>query len=524
MSALLTSTAIGVLAAWPAAGLGWALGKAADAITEDPGPRARAWDLGRALPAAALGLVVLASQLPTSVAPPVVAAIAAAPTMQEVKAASVDLAVQSPWLPDLFSLGAAALIAASAAGLTLAAARQALGRRQLARIVREARPAPAALVQANQVAAARLGVIAPPILVSDAVDQPLLVGLSRPVILLPSALVDRLDASRLALICAHELAHLKRRDNWRLLVESLVGGLFWMIPPAVFLRARAAAVREELCDRMALSDAPADARRDYADSLIQVLRLRAAPSPHPAFTGKEGNPTAMRLKAILQPRRPADLARKAVLVAMGALAVTAVGAGSLAAAEHHESGHTLNRTTITSDEKGRRIDVEITGAYAQILDENSSAYEGNVRLKIRQKSPATIVRVDGRPAPADFDPDRLAAGAIKRVVITNRGEGETTEVILDVTLAKPGDEAKNGSISPDVAHSQNPFGGMKVLSEHPAILAGGPRPTYVLNGVTQSVAFDPNKVLLESVTALDVTSAGKKEDRETLVKITTKPL
>ncbi len=139
MSALLTSTAIGILAAWPTAGLGWALGKAADAITEEMG--APAWLAQRAQ------LRRSASwrwprQLLTAVAPPVVAAIAAAPTVQEVKAASLGLAVQSPWLPDLFSLGAVALIAASAAGLAVAAARQVLGRRRLARIVRDARRRP----------------------------------------------------------------------------------------------------------------------------------------------------------------------------------------------------------------------------------------------------------------------------------------------------------------------------------------------------------------------------------------------
>jgi beta-lactamase regulating signal transducer with metallopeptidase domain len=92
--------------------------------------------------------------------------------------------------------------------------------------------------------------------VSDQISEPLLAGARRPVILLPKALVARTEAARLELICGHELAHLKRGDNWRLLLEHLLGGLFWMVPPYAALRGRAAAVREELCDRLALADAP----------------------------------------------------------------------------------------------------------------------------------------------------------------------------------------------------------------------------------------------------------------------------
>jgi len=521
MSALLTSTAIGVLAAWPAAGLGWALGKTADAITEDPGPRARAWALAGALPAAALGLVVLASQLPTSVAPPIVAV---APTVQEVKAASVDLAAQSPWLPDLFSLGAGALIAASAAGLAVAAARQALGRRRLARIVRGAHLAPAALVQANQVAAARLGVSAPPILVSDLVDQPLLAGLSRPVILLPSPLVSRLDAPRLALICAHELAHLKRRDNWRLLVESLVGGLFWMVPPAVFLRIRAAAVREELCDRLALSDAPAVARRDYADSLIQVLRLRAAPSPHPAFTGKEGHPTAMRLKAILEPRRPAGLARKAVLVAIGALALTAVGACSFAAAEHRVSNSSHSSTTISSDGKNQKVWVRIEADKVQILGEGRSAHEGHVSVKGRLRASGTVLLLEGRAPPADFDPTRLPAGAIQRVVLTDTLDEPDGKVTVDVTLARLGAEATPMRPISIMADQQITTRGESrvVFRGRPTITGDASAMSLLVNGAPAPANLDPAKLNADSIDRLEVTPGDQRPDRKPLINIVMK--
>jgi hypothetical protein len=44
MNALFASAALGLVAAWPASGLGWLLGKAADKLTGDPLPRAKAWN------------------------------------------------------------------------------------------------------------------------------------------------------------------------------------------------------------------------------------------------------------------------------------------------------------------------------------------------------------------------------------------------------------------------------------------------------------------------------------------------
>jgi len=519
VSALLTSTAIGLLAAWPASGLGWALGKAADAITDDPGPRAQAWALARALPVATLGLVTLASQLPASVAPPIVATMAGPETAATVAAIAQDLAVRGPalpHLPDLFETGAAALIATAAVGLVIASLRQVHGLRGLARIVADAQPAPAPMVQALKAAARRLGAPDAPVRISDAVDQPLLAGLERPVILLPAALTQSLDVERLTLICAHELAHLKRRDNWRLLVENLLGGLFWMVPPVAALRVRAAAVREELCDRLALQGAPAKVRRGYAESLIEVLRLRAAPSPYPAFTGKEGSPTAMRLKAIIAPRRSAGLARKAVIAAMGAATLVAAGACSYVAADHREAGHSITKTSIRSDDGGqRRVAIDISADSVQILGKDRSAYEGNVSLKGKLKSSGTVVLLDGRAPPADFDPTRLPAGAIKRVVVINNLDQEGGKVILDLTLAKQGAAATpeglvNGVID-IAADSQEilPGGERRIFRGDVSMKGQLDLATYTLLVGDQPApaGFDPGALPPGSIQSLEVTTA-----------------
>ncbi|MGH1556887.1 hypothetical protein ACRAWD_01985 [Caulobacter segnis] len=59
-----------------------------------------------------------------------------------------------------------------------------------------------------------------------------------------------------------------------------------------------------------------------------MLRARAAPALHPAFTGKGRRPTLMRLQAITDPRAPAGFARRAILSALG-MATLALATGRL---------------------------------------------------------------------------------------------------------------------------------------------------------------------------------------------------
>lgn len=324
MHPLLASTALGLIAAWPVGVLGLGLGRLVEGLTEDPRPRAAAWSLAYALPAGALAATVAltfapmpAAEAPSAVAAPVVAT---APS----------------WTPEGELAGnlAWSLVGLSVAGLLVRGWRWNRGRRRLAAIRAAAGPCQdAALVEAIRLRAPRLGVKAPPIRVSAGIAEPLLAGARRPVILLPMALAETTDAQRLELVCGHELAHLKRGDNWRIPAEEALAGLFWLAPPVAVLRGRMLAARESVCDHTALADAAPDARRDYARVLVEALRMNATPSPQSAFTGRERKLVRARLSAILQPRGGASAARVGLAVVLGGVLTAATGAGSLALAD-----------------------------------------------------------------------------------------------------------------------------------------------------------------------------------------------
>lgn len=340
MHPLLASTALGLVAAWPIGVLGLGLGRLVERLTDDPRPRAAAWSLAHALPAGALAATVALTFAPAPAPKAAPVAIEVAAALPPASAAPVAAPAPDAWTPPpLLAEGLAwSLVGLSAAGLLARGWRWNRGRRRLAAARVAAQPCQDdALVNAVRVRAARLGVKAPRVRISPDVAEPLLAGARRPVILLPKALAEATDARRLELVCGHELAHLRRGDNWRIPAEEALAGLFWMAPPVAALRRRMLAAREAVCDFTALDGAAPEARRDYARVLVEALRINALPAPPSAivsaFTGRDRGLARMRLSAILQPQGRASSVRVGMTLALGGLLTAATGWGSLALAD-----------------------------------------------------------------------------------------------------------------------------------------------------------------------------------------------
>ena len=447
MSPLLTSTALGLVAALPASGLGWLIGATADRLTGHPRTRTAAWSGAVALPPTMLALVVGVAALPKAATATVYEVAQASPVIAAAGAAMNAASTRALSGFDGLEVMSAALAAGALGGLAMAVARQAVGRAKLRGVVARARPASRDLALAVAAAARRMDTAWPEVRISDDIDQPLLAGLSEPVILLPSDLAEQLDADQLAPICAHELAHLKRGDNWRLLFEHLVGGALWMIPLYAVLRARAAAAREELADALALEDAPPALRQRYAETLIDVLRARAATTLHPAFTGKGRKSIAMRLKAIINPSAPANLARRAVLALVAMLAVTTAATASIALAHQGDGGGKPSSRSVISDEKGLYVDIrsdfvrvtnaELIGGELKPEDGQVWVYHGDVQVRGRLNSPQIRMLLNGGAPPPGFDPVALPKGAVQELQVTHYNRDATPTMVLNFITKTP---------------------------------------------------------------------------------------
>jgi beta-lactamase regulating signal transducer with metallopeptidase domain len=152
-----------------------------------------------------------------------------------------------------------------------------------------------------------------PVRVTTAALEPGLVGILRPVLLVPERLVDHLTRQELDSIVTHELAHFRRRDNLTFSVHMLSELLFWFYPPIWWLGHRLLLERERACDEAVLT-AGHDAQV-YGESILKVCRFHV-PVSHGWSAGAAGSDLRTRMAAILgkTPMARVTAAKRALLV------------------------------------------------------------------------------------------------------------------------------------------------------------------------------------------------------------------
>ena len=106
------------------------------------------------------------------------------------------------------------------------------------------------------------------LLVSDDVRIPTALGFFRPAVVLPEWTLRDLSPDELKVIVLHELAHLRRWDDWTNLAQQFVKALFFFHPAVWWIDSRLALEREIACDDMVLEQT-ANARA-YAASLVSI--------------------------------------------------------------------------------------------------------------------------------------------------------------------------------------------------------------------------------------------------------------
>jgi beta-lactamase regulating signal transducer with metallopeptidase domain len=147
------------------------------------------------------------------------------------------------------------------------------------RLLRDTLPAPERLQRLAAEIAAKLAIRRVPLLrLVECVKVPFLwcAGL-RPTIVLPLESIDRLDDQSAALILAHELAHLRRRDHWVRGLELFASTIYWWNPLLWLIRRQIHQSEEVCCDAWVRWTFP-DATRRYAEVVFQTAEsLNAAP-------------------------------------------------------------------------------------------------------------------------------------------------------------------------------------------------------------------------------------------------------
>ena len=108
---------------------------------------------------------------------------------------------------------------------------------------------------------------------SSAVDTPLLLGIFRPTIVLPSRWMD---PEQLRDILAHELTHARRYDLLYKWFAALTVSAHWFNPLMILVRREISRACELACDEAVIKTLDAPARQHYGETLLSL----AACAPH----------------------------------------------------------------------------------------------------------------------------------------------------------------------------------------------------------------------------------------------------
>lgn len=136
-----------------------------------------------------------------------------------------------------------------------------------------------------------------PLLLTGEYVEPGIVGITRPVLIWPIELSERLDDREMEAILKHELLHVSRHDNMLLMLHMLVETVFWFHPMVWWLEGRLIEERERACDE-AVMEAGTDAEV-YASSILQACRF-CLESPLPCAAGISGAQLNGRIRAIMR--------------------------------------------------------------------------------------------------------------------------------------------------------------------------------------------------------------------------------
>jgi len=225
------------------------------------------------------------------------------------------------------------------------------------------------------------------LMICDELTGATVLGLQRPCIALPRALVEALTIGELDQVILHEHAHVQRRDDWLRLVQTLLLSVMSVHPAALFVSralnreremacdewvvartgsprayarclARAAEVRGRMKAQSALAPALFGTRHDLVRRVDRLLKLKGQARRHVSFAGALAAALALVMSSVhLQGLRFAEIAD--VVIPSVARPITAVyDEATLALAElpvaaeirSNTAGLSADTTTHTTDD------------------------------------------------------------------------------------------------------------------------------------------------------------------------------
>jgi bla regulator protein blaR1 len=158
-----------------------------------------------------------------------------------------------------------------------------------------------------------------PLFSSQSSLEPGVFGIVRPILLWPEKISQHLDDAHMEAIVAHEVQHVRRRDNLAAAIHMVVEAIFWFHPVVWWVGARLLEERERACDEVVLE--LGSSPQIYAESILKTCEFGVS-SSLACVSGIAGGDLKRRIVRIMS----APAADKLGLAKKIFLAVIGIGA------------------------------------------------------------------------------------------------------------------------------------------------------------------------------------------------------
>jgi uncharacterized protein (TIGR03435 family) len=165
--------------------------------------------------------------------------------------------------------------------------------------------------------------------------EPGIFGIVRPALLWPAGISRHLTDAHLEAIIAHEVWHVRRRDNLAAAIHMTIQAMFWFHPLIWWLGARLVEERERACDEEVVQ--LGSSAKVYAEGILKTCEF-CVPSPLPCISGVTGADLRNRIVRIMTAgvAHRLTVQQKLLLFVAGTLAVVApISIGRIHASESH---------------------------------------------------------------------------------------------------------------------------------------------------------------------------------------------
>jgi beta-lactamase regulating signal transducer with metallopeptidase domain len=214
--------------------------------------------------------------------------------------------------------------------------------------------------------------------------EPAVVGILRPVLLLPKGIEERLTPEQMLAVLAHERCHVVWLDNLAAALHMLVEALFWFHPLIWWLGKRLIDERERACDEQVLADGHPPG--SYAEGILRVCE-HYLESHLSCVAGVGGASLRQRIEAIMNNRlieRLSGIQKLVISVAASATVAVPFAVGVLTSPQAHAQA-------VVSNTEEPNVSAQLRGDITTIAEAVGAATGKNFILDPRVRANVTLL-------------------------------------------------------------------------------------------------------------------------------------